>query len=46
MAKRYGHIRPEMQRHALEGVATAQIHAPVNQIVHQAENAVPLSLPR
>jgi integrase len=45
MAKRYGHIRPEVQRHALEGVATAQIQTLVNQIVHQAENAVPLNLP-
>jgi integrase len=41
MAKRYGHIRPEVQREALEAVATAEIHRDVNQIVHQVEIAIP-----
>jgi len=41
MAKRYGHIRPEVQRAALEGIATAEIHRDVNQIVHQVETAIP-----
>jgi integrase len=40
MAKRYGHIRPEVQRHALDAIATVEIQQGVNQIVHQAESAV------
>jgi integrase len=40
MAKRYGHIRPEAQRQALEAVATAEIQSTVNQIVHQAGSEV------
>jgi len=40
MAKCYGHIRPEVQRQALDAVATAEIQAGVNQIVNQVENAV------
>ncbi len=40
MAKRYGHIRPEVQRQALEAIRTAEILPTVHQIVHQAENAV------
>jgi integrase len=42
MAKRYGHIRPEVQRQA---VATDEIQAAVNQIVHQAEREVEFKLP-
>jgi integrase len=40
MAKRYGHIRPEIQRQALESVATTEIQPGVHQIVHQEENAL------
>jgi len=40
MAKRYGHIRPEVQRQALDAVATAEIGPSVNQIVHQAGSEV------
>jgi integrase len=40
MAKRYGHIRPEIQRKALDGVATPEIRSDVNQIVHQVSDAV------
>jgi integrase len=40
MAKRYGHIRPEVQRQALDAVATAEIQPTVNQIVHQAGSEV------
>jgi hypothetical protein len=40
MAKRYGHIRPEVQRQALEGTATAEIPVGVHQIVHQPPFAV------
>jgi integrase len=40
MARRYGHIRPEVQRQALEGVATPEIQAPVNQFVHQVGSEV------
>jgi integrase len=45
MAKRYGHIRPEVQRQALNAVATAEIRSTVNQIVHQVENAIEFKLP-
>jgi len=45
MAKRYGHIRPEVQRHALEAVAAAEIRSAVNQIVHQVENTIESKLP-
>lgn len=44
MAKRYGHIRPEVQRQALAAVATDEIQIAVNQIVHQAEGKVELKL--
>ena len=40
MSKRYGHIRPEVQRQALVAVATVEIQSDVNQIVHQAEREV------
>jgi hypothetical protein len=40
MAKRYGHIRPEVQRQALEGTATTEIPVGVHQIVHQPPLAV------
>jgi integrase len=40
MAKRYGHIRPEVQRRALDGITTAEIAVPVHQIVNQPENAL------
>ena len=42
MAKRYGHIRPEVQRQALVAVAT---QADVNQIVHQVEGAIEFKVP-
>jgi len=45
MAKRYGHIRPDVQRQALDAVATAEIRPGVNQIVHQVENALESKLP-
>lgn len=35
MAKRYGHIRPEVQRLALEAIATPEIQPGVHQNVHQ-----------
>jgi integrase len=40
MAKRYGHIRPDVQRQALDAITTAEIQTGVNQIVHQQEIAV------
>jgi integrase len=40
MAKRYGHIRPEVQRQALAAVGTTEIQSVVNQIVHQAGSEV------
>jgi integrase len=40
MAKRYGHIRPEVQRQALDAVATTDIRHGVNQIVHQVESTI------
>jgi integrase len=40
MAKRYGHIRQEVQRQALDAITTAEIQTGVNQIVHQLEIAV------
>lgn len=40
MAKRYGHIRPEVQRQALEAITTAEIQPSVNQIVHQVRTAI------
>ena len=40
MAKRYGHIRPEVQRQAFAGVATSEIQPLVNQIVHKIEGEV------
>lgn len=45
MSKRYGHIRPEVQRPALDAIATAEIRPDVNQIVHQVENALESKLP-
>lgn len=45
MAKRYGHIRPEAKRRALEAIATAEIAAPVHQNVHQAESVVESAKP-
>jgi integrase len=45
MTKRYGHIRPETQRRALDAVATEEIQAAVNQIVHQAEDEVEFKVP-
>ena len=44
MAKRYGHIRPEVQRIALSGIATDEIQLPVHQIDNQGEDAVESSL--
>jgi integrase len=44
MAKRYGHIRAEVQRQALAAVATTEIHPVVNQIVHHVEGTVESSL--
>ncbi len=35
MIKRYGHIRPEAQRRALESIATGEVHAGVHQIDNQ-----------
>jgi len=40
MAKRYGHIRPEVQRQALAAVATSKIQSVVIQIVHQGDGEV------
>jgi hypothetical protein len=40
MTKRYGHIRPEVQRQVLDAVATIEIQPVVNQIVHQGEREV------
>jgi integrase len=40
MTKRYGHIRPDVQRQALEAVATPEIRSGVNQIVHQVDNTL------
>jgi len=40
MAKRYGHIRPEVKRLALTAVATTEIQPVANQIVHQVEGEI------
>jgi integrase len=40
MAKRYGHIRPETQRLALDAIATLGSQSGVNQIVHQIDFAL------
>lgn len=40
MAKRYGHIRPEVQRQALETIATVQIERTVHQIDNQVARVV------
>jgi hypothetical protein len=45
MTKRYGHIRPEVQRQALVAAATSEIQPGVNQIVHQVENEIELKQP-
>jgi hypothetical protein len=44
MAKRYGHIRPEVQWMALNGIATDEIQLPVHQIDNQGEDAVESNL--
>ena len=44
MAKRYGHIRLEVQRIALSGIATDEIQLPVHQIDNQGEDAVESNL--
>ena len=46
MAKRYGHIRPEVQRQALIAVATTEIELGVHQIVHQGEGEIESKLPK
>ena len=45
MANRYGHIRPEVQRQALEAIATAEFRPAVNQIVHQGQSEVKSNRP-
>lgn len=45
VAKRYGHIRPDAQSQALDAFATAEIQSGVNQIVHQAGNAIEFQRP-
>jgi site-specific recombinase XerD len=45
MAKRYGHIRSDAQRQALENVTTEQIRRDVNQFVHQLPRALESGLP-
>jgi integrase len=45
MAKRYGHIRPEVQRQALAGIATQEIQSGVHQFVHQPGRALQSGLP-
>lgn len=40
MAKRYGHIRPEVQRQTLEAISTPEIQTGVHQNVHQVESVV------
>jgi hypothetical protein len=45
MAKRYGHIRPEVQRQALAGIATQEIQSGMHQFVHQPERALQSGLP-
>lgn len=45
MAKRYGHIRPDAQRQALENMATEQIREDVNQFVHQLLRGLESRLP-
>jgi len=45
MVKRYGHIRPEAQRRALEAIATPEIEEGVHQIDNQAGNLVKSSRP-
>ncbi len=42
MAKRYGHIRPEVQRLALEGIATAEIKTGVHQNGNQVGSVLEL----
>ncbi len=42
MAKRYGHIRPDVLRAALEGIATAEIGAGVHQIGNQVQGVLKL----
>ena len=44
LAKRYVHIRPEVQRIALSGIATDEIQLPVHQIDNQGEDAVESTL--
>ena len=45
MSKRYGHIRPDVQRQALKSVATEEIPEGVNQFVHQPARALQSRLP-
>jgi integrase len=40
MANRYGHIRPDVQRQALDAIATSEIQGSVNQFVHQLGSEV------
>lgn len=40
MPKRYGHIRPEVQRQAVTAIPTPEIRTGVHQNVHQAESVV------
>ena len=42
MAKRYGHIRPDVLRDALERIATAEIGAGVHQIGNQVQGVLKL----
>jgi serine/threonine protein kinase len=44
LAKRYGHIRPEVQWIALSGIATDEIQLPVHEIDNQGEDAIESSL--
>jgi integrase len=45
MTKRYGLIRPDVQRQALVAIATDETQTLENQIVHQAERGVESELP-
>lgn len=45
MTGRYGHIRPEAKRRAVEGIATAETAVPVHQNVHQEGSVVESAKP-
>ena len=45
LAKRYGHIRPEVQRQALDAVATTEIRSSVNRILRQLESKLESEVP-